>query len=507
MDEFESGISYDLVARSRLDVRWYQFPKMTSQLDVPGIIWLATRGAESMGPYLNDLFAIGKYAEMKVYMHAYDELLDRGNWRLHKSFEKTPDGLDTEELWQVTLLKANIIARQHPDICFNLLARNSSGPREREDNCRPCPEKHPNGFVTDTRWFSVDHSTLPSMFTFDALLTLRLLHFLFAEWARIGRPSKVLDLGCGRGSMIERWLGHHPPSFLCIDKLPGLPEILGDDFLDMDLSKELHPRTFMFTRKCELLGGTNALNRYLEKADSKQIPRENAFKTLLNCCYSSSCLGFYLSPDSSDDEEDPGVQLVFQHMPYLDPNQFLQLKREGFSEDQKLFWATKADWALLLDVAQDVPNLQTLAANVDRLVTEGLIITSPSPVLAKMQRLLSKHSFFRDRQTESLLQPWTLLRGLRENQPLQVYRRGSRLVSPWAFPAPISCTLTLESEIYEGSCVRGITMGCSDAEHIWVSDSCHGNLGIQCFCFQKKLPKGELVSGTGDASEICRPCE
>jgi len=30
-----------------------------------------------------------------------------------------------------------------------------------------------------------------------------------------------LDLGCGRGSMIERWLGHHPPSFLCIDKLPG----------------------------------------------------------------------------------------------------------------------------------------------------------------------------------------------------------------------------------------------------------------------------------------------
>ena len=29
---------------------------------------------------------------------------------------------------------------------------------------------------------------------------------------------------------------------------------------------------------------------------------------------------------------------------YLDPNQFLQLKREGFSEDQKLFWATKADW-------------------------------------------------------------------------------------------------------------------------------------------------------------------
>ena len=33
-----------------------------------------------------------------------------------------------------------------------------------------------------------------------------------------------------------------------------------------------------------------------------------------------------------------------------------------------------------------------------RCVASGLIITSPSPVLAKMQRLLSKHSFFRDRQ-------------------------------------------------------------------------------------------------------------
>ena len=103
----------------------------------------------------------------------------------------------------------------------------------------------------------------------------RLLHFFFAEWARVGRPAKVtlgsrdqarhpfgmcvpkndhcsfhdvsrvtsdsynvavchnlelrLDLGCGRGSMIERWLGFHPPSFACIDKLPG-NSTADDDF-------------------------------------------------------------------------------------------------------------------------------------------------------------------------------------------------------------------------------------------------------------------------------------
>ena len=39
-------------------------------------------------------------------------------------------------------------------------------------------------------------------------------------------------------------------------------------------------------------------------------------------------------------------------------------------------------------------------------------------------------------------------------------------------------------------CDFGCTaLRCSDAEHIWVSDSCHGNLGIQFFLFPKKAAK------------------
>lgn len=207
-----TGERYDLVARSRLDVRWHQFPADVSKLEVPGIIWLALRSTEYANSYMSDLFAIGGHSEMKPYMHVYDELLDRGNWELHKSFEDSPDGLDTEELWQVTLLKAGVLARQHPDICFNLLSRKASDPSsEREDNCRRNPPRHPNGFWTDTEWSGAPVDTMSGIFSYDALLTMRLLHFFYAEWARVGRPAKVLDLGCGRGSMIERWLGFHPP--------------------------------------------------------------------------------------------------------------------------------------------------------------------------------------------------------------------------------------------------------------------------------------------------------
>ena len=45
-----------------------------------GIIWLATRGAESMGPYLNDLFAIGKYAEMLHGRNLFLEVLVVFRW-------------------------------------------------------------------------------------------------------------------------------------------------------------------------------------------------------------------------------------------------------------------------------------------------------------------------------------------------------------------------------------------------------------------------------------------
>ena len=58
-----------------------------------------------------------------------------------------------------------------------------------------------------------------------------------------------------------------------------------------------------------------------------------------------------------------------------------------------------------------------------RCVASGLIITSPSPVLAKMQRLLSKHSFFRDRHDD-----WKL-----NNQvnPLNYFCCGERLTWTW----------------------------------------------------------------------------
>eukprot|EP00435_Cladocopium_sp_Y103_P061583 s227_g23.t1 len=477
---------YHLVARSRLDVRWHQFPADVSKLEVPGVIWLALRSTEYANSYMSDLFAIGGYSEMKPYMHVYDELLDRGNWELHKSFENSPDGLDTEELWQVTLLKAGVMARQHPDICFNLLSRKASDPSsEREDNCRRNPPRHPNGFWTDTLWSSAPVDTMSGIFSFDALLTMRLLHFFFAEWARVGRPAKVLDLGCGRGSMIERWLGFHPPSFACIDKLPGLRQILGHDLIDWDLSQKADLRRILSSRQCDLIGGSESIDQYLRRAGYQGMSRAMAFKNLLNCCFTARCVGFSSRPESEDEE----VLLVFDPEG-LDSSRTLWMSRRNVSEVNKLSWATPADWALLLDVAQDVPQLDSLVANVNHLATEGVIVTSPPRVLAKLQRLLYKSSFVRDSQSEKLLQPYALLRGLRQGQELQVYRRSGKRFHPWSFPTPLACTLELESEIHEGSCVMGITMGCSDDEYIWVSEYCLG-------WFRRGKSQGACLSDAG----------
>eukprot|EP00913_Durusdinium_trenchii_P029686 g27824.t1 len=149
--------------------------------------------------------------------------------------------------------------------------------------------------------------------------------------------------------------------------------------------------------------------------------------------------------------------------------------------------------ALLLDVAHYVPRNRwpVLVDNVDRLAAQGLIVTSPFPVLAKLQQLLAKHSFVRDRSTEDLLQPYAMIRGLREDQLLQVYRRDTgRFSASFAFPPPFPCTLTLESEVFEGRCILGITMGCSDEEYIWVNDACYG-------WFRRGQSQGACISDAG----------
>ncbi|CAK9049473.1 unnamed protein product [Durusdinium trenchii] len=213
-------------------------------------------------------------------------------------------------------------------------------------------------------------------------------------------------------------------------------------------------------------------------------------RSLLNCCYTPGCLGFFLSPVL---DEDRGLILVFNASQSWDAEHMVWLARRNFSKPNKLAWARAADWALLLDVAHYVPRNRwpVLVDNVDRLAAQGLIVTSPFPVLAKLQQLLAKHSFVRDRQTEDLLQPYAMIRGLREDQLLQVYRRDTgRFSASFAFPPPFPCTLTLESEVFEGRCILGITMGCSDEEYIWVNDACYG-------WFRRGQSQGACISDAG----------
>ncbi|CAJ1397758.1 unnamed protein product [Effrenium voratum] len=123
-----------------------------------------------------------------------------------------------------------------------------------------------------------------------------------------------------------------------------------------------------------------------------------------------------------------------------------------------------------------------------------VVISSPPAEMARMQGFLLRQSFLRDRQSEALLQPFAMLRGLREDYVLQVFRRarGRSSFSPWSFPVPALCSLTIVSAIFPERCYFGTTYGCSNEAHIWVTDGCNA-------WFRRGGSQGACISDAGQA--------
>ncbi|CAE7867049.1 unnamed protein product [Symbiodinium necroappetens] len=467
-----TGKDYSLVSRSRMDVFWHSFPADPVQLELPGVIWLPWRSGEVHAQYIVDSFAIGSYSAMKPYLRVYDEMLDPGNWPLHRSFENSSDGLDTEELWEVTLLKGGILARQHLDICFNLLARKSTDPLlEREDNCRRSVPSHPNGYLLDTKWSAFPYLTLSGFFKFDPLLSARLVHLWFAEFVRIGRPMKVMDLGCGRGLMIERWLQYHPTSIVGVDKMPGLRPVLGNDILELDLTQPMNPRSFTSTRACTFRDGDRDLARLVEAAQAEGLGMHEVFLRVLNCCFQTQCAGLCISLGLAP--------VSFEQASELRTDDVISLARRNSTDQSRLAWGGRADWAVLLDVASHIPaqGHQQLAANLDAVASEGVVISEPEHLARELDVLLASKGFFRDRHVEDLLLPWAALRGVHEVFSIRVFRRAkmhSRRQTGFLFAKPTDCSLALRFAAQASRCRLGLTFGCSNSEYIWVADGCSG---------------------------------
>ena len=466
-----AGSAYDLVARGRLDVKWHRFPRDALSLEVPGVVWVPFRATEQKTQYINDCFAIGPPREMRPYLLAYDALLSPASWRALRRFEATADQLDTEELWEVGLLDAGVLARQHRSICFNVLSKDLDAVRrgegvEAEDNCRSEPARsHPHGYSLDGSWLETRFVFMPAQFEHDALLAARLLHLWFAEWTRLGRPAKVMDLGCGRATMIEQWLRFLPASFVGLDLMPGLRQVLGDDALELDLAAPL-PRRLGRPRECRVFmaGGDEALE--LAMRDQVRVDR------LLSCCANPGCGGV-------DTELMMPVASGTGWMPGPEDMQLRPRNVSGPGSVGSVPWAGgRADWVLLLDVCDRVPRERQaqLFESVARLAAEGVVTDCRPPggggaPGGAPPPGLERFGFSRDLETEDWLRPFPAR--ARRQADLRVYRRRGR---GGALPVAEPCGVELVSQLSAEPrrCEYGQTWGCVDPEHIWVAYGCCG---------------------------------
>ncbi|CAK0807463.1 unnamed protein product [Prorocentrum cordatum] len=415
--DLAAGGDYQLLARGRLDALWHRFPEDVASLEAPGVVWLPWRATEGLTQYVNDCFAVGRPEEMAPYLQVYDALLNPRLWPVHRAFEDTPDGLDTEELWEVSLLASNVLARQHRGICFNLLSKDphatrAGGHAEGEDNCQTLPlDVHPHGYFSGAEWRRAPLKFLPGHFEHNALLTARLLHLLLAEWARLGRPAKVLDFGCGRATMLERWLQSYPASLAGVDMLPGLREVLGDDLLRLDLAQPAFPAPRGRPRGCRAEPPPGA-------GGAAEVQPE----LLRRCCLDRACRGISPALGEMDD---------------------VQLRPRNLSAPGVLPWGDgRADWVLAVDVVASVPPARRgiFFENVARFAAEGAVFVGDrggEPSVSTPRHPLESLGFLRDRLAERWLAPFA---------------------AQWSV----------------GRCVFGLSYGCVDGAHVWVSDGCDG---------------------------------
>lgn len=436
---------------------WHSFPAAQSLL-VPGLLWVQWRATEYLSQYLTDRFAIGGPDEMRPYFTAHHLLVNETLWPLLRDFENTWDGLDPEEVWTASLVRAGVLARQHRGICFNVLEKTvgQEGPEEAEDNCQTRPRQlHKHGYSLDSSWVRRTQGFLAGQFSHDHFLTARLLHFWFSEWARVGRPAKILDMGCGRATMMERWLKFYPPGIACVEMMPKLKDLLGDDLLEYDLTEPLPLERFARTRECATI-----------PLRPPPIAKRNKarYADVVLCCMDPECQGLrdYVSSGAGAAED------------------FMVLPRH-VSRPNTLPWARgRADWTVLLDVAAEIPRqrLRRLFRNVARVSAVGVIFRWGADGAGNIS--LADFGFVRDLDTEAWLRPFYVV----HSEEIQLFRRRSL-----QFKVPQLCDLALVEDLStpEPRCSLA-TYGCVDDQHIWVNDGCNGwfsrgGFEVGCFSF------------------------
>jgi len=511
----EAGISYQWWLRVRADVLWHRFPSTEAELYAqgPGMLLLNWMPICQWQAYC-DHFAAGPSWLMQRYFDFYDYVLEPRNWprcdfpqgdkvlRRHWAH----DCNYIELIMERYLGDRRIPVRYTRNVCFVRLRQCGKPPLE--DHCNEAAL----GALPDdlAKWRHLHlkgmevlpEQTFPRHYEHDPGLSAKLVDFFHTEQHRLGRPPKIADLGCGRGSLVGelRAWGHLAVG---LDANPLLTATLNEYGMVADLTEKnlsftirtAHPRCnfrphlyrhatgFEFEDAGQSLGNGNVVDMD-PRTESQASPL--AWVYWINyvagrCCGQLACVGFdtkgllkWKLPARETWKVSDQVWLYEKYLSVPEPDQ-AQVQNPFKHGPGALVPVSEGeetmDWVISLDVGGQIPaeSQSIFLDNLCRLAGQGIIL-SWDPVTRPPVEEIEALGFRRDEELEDHLRLFAGI-GLRAylSQTLFAFRSRSGPSKRW--PAG---RCHLQPKRPNHLCAPLLTFGCLDAERIWIRGHCAG---------------------------------
>eukprot|EP00930_Biecheleria_cincta_P001559 TRINITY_DN102695_c0_g1_i1.p1 TRINITY_DN102695_c0_g1~~TRINITY_DN102695_c0_g1_i1.p1 ORF type:complete len:864 (-),score=139.71 TRINITY_DN102695_c0_g1_i1:34-2625(-) len=482
----DSSAGYRWILRARADVQWVLFPTRWELLYWEGdfstgeaLLLPWTQGLQWQA--FPDTFAIGQPRLMWTYLSTYSFVLNASNWASYDfprgdCLGKRPfchHGNYPELVLEQRLFLAQVPVRHSWRICFRRQRSCGAGFSSSTDRCHDQRHLPAEAYIhshDDLRPFlgyllskdtleAASYSILDTPLTFpahydhDAPLAAKLIEFLFREEDRIGRPLKIADVGCGRGTLVQqmRSWGLHAVG---IDQNPLLSHVIPRLGLVAALAgeKALQVTFRSRTPRCNFVGVTGYWS-----ADDEYIAAPSLDLAARICCLHLACQAFTTSGaikhslhTSSEETEQPTLVFVKVEPP---PNASanVEIDLRGATEfapgilaaqrNRGLDWIVSLDVGMLLPAKQFRPFVRNLAAAA----RHGVVLSwgrTGRKAAAVLTKAFAGHGFRRSPDVEAELRLFsgTLCCEHRRDSIL-VFRRKSSNVLQQATASPASCLL------------------------------------------------------------------
>eukprot|EP00928_Gymnodinium_smaydae_P020910 TRINITY_DN18096_c0_g1_i1.p1 TRINITY_DN18096_c0_g1~~TRINITY_DN18096_c0_g1_i1.p1 ORF type:complete len:477 (+),score=72.81 TRINITY_DN18096_c0_g1_i1:72-1433(+) len=224
-DRIAAGARYRWILRARADVLWERFPwadapKLAAEeawSDAIQLSWTPMLQWQAAA----DNFALGRPDQMLKYLAQYDFVLDPLHWPEYN----VPGDRVWNRIWAhdcnypELILERYLFSQRLPfrysrHFCFSRM-RVCGVPEEASCGPREPAALDASGAVRDDlarfrhRVLAgkevLAEQTFPAHYDHDGVLAAKLVEFFHREQRRLGRPPKIVDLGCGRGTLVQEF--------------------------------------------------------------------------------------------------------------------------------------------------------------------------------------------------------------------------------------------------------------------------------------------------------------